>query len=115
MTDDGSRELFDRLKREGWPVVQAWVDDQEAETNHLEFKNKENAERSEIAPADLTEIAKSVSAFANTGGGLLVIGVDAGGGTKRGAGFDRVRRISPISGVEAFGGGLERRIKNLCD
>ena len=86
-----SRDLFSRLRREGWPVVDEWTAAQEPETNHLEFKNKHDPARSDIAPEDIDELAKSLSAFANTAGGLIVFGIDAGAGGKRGAGFDRVK------------------------
>ena len=108
-------ELFERVKVEGWATVGRWVADKEPETHHLEFKRKTDPATATLDPGDCEEIAKSLSAFANTGGGVLVLGVDAGAGQNRGGGFDRVRRAAPIADVEAFGGALERRLRTFTD
>lgn len=110
-----NRDLFDRLRSDGWSVIERWVEEQEAETNHLEFKKKHDPTIASIDIEDCDEIAKSLSAFANTGGGVLVIGIDAGAGTKKGAGFDRVRSVATVADVEGCGGSLERRIKSFTE
>lgn len=110
---DAGRDLFERLKAEQWALVDAWLAEKEAETLHLEFKLKANAATATIDDEDKAEIAKTLSAFANTEGGLLVVGIDAGGGN--GKGFDRVTRVDRLADVERFGGALERRIRTFTD
>jgi hypothetical protein len=112
---DAAREILDRLVANGWPVVQDWVSNREPETNRLEFKLKGKASASGLDDEDLENLATSLSAFANQDGGLLVIGVYAGGGGARGASFDRAQHLKPVPDVEAFGGLVERRIKGLTD
>lgn len=96
------REVFDRLKAEGWPLVESWRQARESETLHLEFKLKTDPSTDAIEDEDKAEIARTLSALANTEGGLLVVGVDAGGG--RGKGFDRVTEKAP----RAFQGSRRR-------
>ena len=38
---DPGRELFERLKAEGWALVERWLRDQEPETLHLEVQAEE--------------------------------------------------------------------------
>jgi hypothetical protein len=111
-----ARELFERLQRDdAWTIVEAWKADAEQETHHLEFKRKTSANAAVIDADDKDTIAKAVSGFANVGGGLLVIGVDAGGGNSKGQAFDRVRRLEPIADVEEFGAPLERTLRAFTD
>jgi len=109
------RELFERFRTEGWRLVEQWLGDHESETNHHEFKNKKDPSTSALDEEDKANVAKALSAFANTGGGVLVFGVDAGGGGKKGQTFDRVNAIRPIEQVEAFGGSLERRLRTFTE
>jgi hypothetical protein len=110
---DPGRDLFERLKVEGWPLVDEWMANAEAETLHLEFKFKTNPESVAIDSADKANIAKTLSAFANTEGGLLVMGIDAGGGGR--GGFDRVTNLVPVADAERFGGALERVVRIFTD
>lgn len=104
-------DLFERLcAPDAWSIVEAWVLDAEEETNHLEFKLKKTPTNHTIEPADIAEIAPALSAFANTNDGVIVVGVDAGGGDKKGAIPDRVRNIAPIANVDGFRGLVERRL-----
>lgn len=115
--ESAARALFDQLgEPDAWTaVVERWKADATEETNHLEFKQKTTSSKPDVEQADIVEIAKSMSAFANTDGGLIVVGVYAGAGGKRGAGFDRVQRLEPIANVEAFGGLVERRLRTWTD
>jgi predicted HTH transcriptional regulator len=113
MMVDYGRDLFDELQSARWALVEGWLTRTEPETLHLEFKLKENPSTPTIDDADKKQVARTLSAFANTEGGLLVLGIDAGGGTH--GGFDRVTRIAPIANVETFGGALERRLRSFTE
>lgn len=118
MAQDASaaRELYGRLTGpNAWDIVEAWVTDKEAETNHLEFKKKDDPKTNAVDPEDINALAKALSQFANTGTGLLVFGVDAGGGKAKGQSFDRVRCLDLIDDAEGFGGLVERRLKTFTD
>jgi hypothetical protein len=110
-----AHDVFEQLRTEKCGLVQRWLAEHEQETNHLEFKKKEHPEVVDLDPVDKDNIAKAMSAFANTGGGVLVLGMDAGAGGQRGQAFDRVQAVLPISNVEAFGGSLERRLRTFTE
>ena len=67
--------MYERLKDDGWTLLEEWHREQEPETLHLEFKLKDDPIAAAIGDADRTNVAKTLSAFANTEGGLLVLGV----------------------------------------
>jgi hypothetical protein len=76
-----SRSVAERLKAEGWAVVEEWLHDHEPESVFLDFKRSErgeglDAKDKETKGSDVRNLAKSLSAFANTEGGLLVFGVE---------------------------------------
>lgn len=110
---DQGRELFERLKGEGWALLEEWRAAQEPETLHLEFKRKEDAKTATIDAGDRDNVARTLSAFANTEGGLLVLGVAAGGGSREG--FDRASGVAPIVNAEQFGGALERIVRSITN
>lgn len=60
------REVFDRLNAEGWPLVESWRQARESEPLHLEFKLKTDPSTEAIEDEDMAEIAKTLSAIANT-------------------------------------------------
>jgi predicted HTH transcriptional regulator len=101
------------LKADGWALVEQWATSEEAETLHLEFKRKKNPSIGEVEPADKGNVAKAMSSFANTSGGLLVFGVDAD--ATSGGGFDRVKGVQPIANVERCAGAVERDLRQLTD
>jgi hypothetical protein len=57
-----------------WEILEKWVADKTEETLHLEFKHAE-AQNCEPTASDIKNLAKGLSGFANTEGGLLVFGI----------------------------------------
>jgi len=110
---DQGRELFERLKAQGWALIEEWRAAEEPETQFLEFKRKANPSIATVGPEDRDNIAKAVSSFANGDGGLLVIGVAAGGGNREG--FDRVTGVVLINDAEKFGGAVEVLVRTSTE
>ena len=87
------RDLYDSLEA---PEIQQWIADGRQEDLNLEFK---------LAPKSLQTtderkvLAKSISAFANSAGGLIVWGVDA--------------RRDPATGVDAASGAMPLTLPEL--
>lgn len=73
-------------------MIEAWIANQQEENLHLEFKTLSNV--SMKGPDDKKNLAKTVSGFANSGGGILVWGVKA---TKNGAGLDCASAVECVS------------------
>jgi hypothetical protein len=105
--------MFERLQREGWPVVEEWIKDKQEETLNLEFKKKRDPQHPKLDDDDKKNIAKPLSAFANTGGGLLIFGIDAVRQTN--ADPERAQAIVRIKNVARFLQVVEAHQKDLVD
>jgi schlafen family protein len=101
MSMDPGRALFERLRAERWKLVREWVDIREAETTHLEFKRKAKHSTAEIDDDDKGGVARTLSAFANTEGGLLVLGIGPGAAVARHSTAPRKWRRSRTSNASA--------------
>lgn len=71
------RELYDRLIREGEAGIQRLIDERMQEGVQLDFKQKGDPRKGIFEANDKKILAKAVSGFANSAGGLLVWGVNA--------------------------------------
>lgn len=65
-------EIFDQLD---WETVESYVELKQEEHLHLEFKTLRNAELTNRD--DKLNLARSISGFANSSGGILIWGIDA--------------------------------------
>lgn len=96
-----AREFFDRIRTEAWPFVSSWPEQQQAEHVYLDFKRGNfDPATGKLVATDKDALARALSGFANTDGGVLVFGVDA-----RSAGKgepDVVQSIEPIPGLRRF-------------
>jgi hypothetical protein len=92
-------------------IVERWVFDNAEETVHLDFKTAES-QAGEPGVQDNKNLAKGISAFANTEGGLLVFGIK----TKRNANkIDRADKLAPVQNVSAFAARLESLWRDRTD
>lgn len=85
-TNGGSgtpEEQFDRYCKETLSPV---------EKHHFDYKTKHDSRNSNLDEADKKNLAKAISGFANTGGGVLLWGINEGPPLK----------LQSIAGVEAF-------------
>ncbi len=106
-------ELFSNIIDAGWPGVEAWKEQQQLETLHLEFKQKARGPGPTPNDEDLDALATAMSAFANSEGGVLVFGVFARGQPK---GLpDVVQSIVPLEQVQRFHGTIERQMAQFTD
>lgn len=87
-------ELFERIKADGFAIVQGFVDDRESEDTWLEFKDG-----SQMNWKDLVRYySEAISGFGNTDGGLLIWGV----ATKKRDNIDYADSLALISADEVL-------------
>jgi hypothetical protein len=94
------RSYLEALIHAGWPAVLRWVEEKASETNLLEFKLSTSLEAT-LSSKDRDTVAKVVSGFANTDGGLLVFGIEARRADNK-HDPDVVQRIDPVRGLTRF-------------
>lgn len=91
-------ELFNELVARGEAAIDDWIVDEVSEGIRFECKRKENADRPNLDGTDRKTLGKTLSAFANSEGGLLVWGVDA----REVDGIDKLIDKHPIANLAAF-------------
>ncbi len=82
-------ETFDQLD---WEAIESYVKLGQEENLHLDFKTVKNADMT--ATDDRRNLARSISGFANSNGGIIVCGVDA---RKNAEGVDCASGVAEIS------------------
>jgi Divergent AAA domain. len=108
------RSLFDRLKKEGWKVVEELISDHSPETLYLEFKCKaHDGQPGRLHDDDKKNLAKTISAFANTEGGCLVFGISTA--RDKGDAPDYAKEAQPINALGAFKGCVEAILKDVVN
>lgn len=90
------KHLFDEIVSGGEPVLQRLLAEKAQEDVDLEFKAKDS-NRPALTDGDRRTIGKTLSAFANSAGGLLVFGADARPDDRK---VDRLVRLSPIDDID---------------
>ena len=93
------RDLFEQLRVGGETAVEQLVNDGVHETIELEFKTKSDPSHGRYDNDDRKNLAKELSAFSNSMGGLLVWGVVA---QKDADGIDRAVARARISDIDRF-------------
>lgn len=96
---DSAKILFDKLTLD---YINAEMLGKQFENNILECKQKDRPENGNIEMGDKAKFAKCLSGFANTGGGVVVFGLDA----RKQDGIDEITAITPISELKKFESGL---------
>ena len=94
------RELFDRLSSEGEAGIQRLIHERMQEGVQIDFKQKGDPKKGGFDANDKKILAKAVSGFANSAGGLLIWGVNAEKGPD---GIDCAQApAAPIAQIELF-------------
>ena len=112
---DNARKLFDdlvRLKTQGHPdksPAQRLADYcgstlGAVERLHFDYKEKANPDTPNPNDKDKEHLAKAVSGFANSGGGVLIWGIQ-----------DKTLKLEPIAGVQQFVAAMLQVAAHLTD
>ncbi|MDP1993120.1 MAG: ATP-binding protein [Syntrophales bacterium] len=72
-----AREIMESILRDGESAIDAFISDREAESLFLDFKRSaDNGSGKKLHQNDRANLAKAISGFGNSEGGILVWGVD---------------------------------------
>lgn len=104
------RDLFDRLKRDGYHIIQETVQLRTQETVQLDFKLKESQINGQLSKNDRGVLGPAISAFANSAGGLLIWGIEA---KKDADGVDAAQCAVPIPDLSRFRSEVTRAVGEL--
>jgi len=99
--------LIEEIDTKGYEIVEDFIARREAERFFLEFKTTEFADyasKRSLPSSDRKNLAKAISGFGNSEGGLLVWGIDARVDT---SGGDYAKAVRPIQSVDSFRALLE--------
>lgn len=96
---DSAKILFNKITLD---YIKAEMLGKQFENNWLECKRKDKPENGNIDIGDKARFAKCLSGFANTGGGVVVFGLDA----RKRDGVDEITALAPIHEVRKFESGL---------
>lgn len=90
-------ELYQKIASEEKKLLMRWVSREYKEEVFLAFGQKENPEDSQLSEGDLRHFAKVLSGFANSVGGIYVLGIS----TIEDEGIAKVHQLDPIEGIDA--------------
>jgi len=95
-----AKDLFDRVAREGEAAVEEFIQTRKSEELFLDFKrSSDNGSGQRLSQGDRNNLAKAISGFANSAGGIIVWGVDCSPDEN---GADVARMKVPIESPERF-------------
>lgn len=91
----GAEKLFEQIIAAGWAGLERWSKDKEPETDELEFKGRDH-KSPDLGKFGRSNISRAVSAFANTSGGVLLLGIE----NLRVGGADCAGKLEPTKGLK---------------
>ena len=72
-----SKELFEKIKNEGKSAIEEFIFTHKAEELFLDFKRSaDNGNKQRLHQNDRSNLAKAISGFGNSEGGVVIWGVD---------------------------------------
>jgi hypothetical protein len=72
-----AQDIFDRIINEGMAAITGFIDDRKAEELFLDFKRASNdGKDKKLTENDRKNLAKAISGFGNSEGGVIVWGID---------------------------------------
>ena len=105
-----SEVLFNQIIKKGESAIDGFIDDRESESLFLDFKRAtNNGAGKKLDPHDRKNLAKAISGFGNSEGGLIVWGVDCREGDDY---ADVARAKFPIEDAKKFESWLEGAISS---
>lgn len=79
-------EIYERIKTKGLAAIDEFIADRAAEDLFLDFKRSaDNGSGGKLHPSDRKNLAKAISGFGNSEGGVIVWGIDCSADMKDGA------------------------------
>ncbi len=100
-----AEDLFDRLRRRGETAIEELVAERETEELFLDFKRSSDDGRgTRLSNTDRNNLAKAISGFGNSEGGVVVWGVDC---SRDIDGADVAKAKLPITNVKRYRSWLE--------
>jgi hypothetical protein len=102
---DRARELYKRVIANGENEIDEFIETRASEELFLDFKrSSDNGNTSRLSQNDRNNLAKAISGFGNSSGGIIVWGVDCSPDVN---GADVARYKVPINNVKRFLGNLQ--------
>ncbi len=102
---DRSAELFDRLKNKGMAAIDEFIDTRASEELFLDFKrSSDHGASKHLSQTDRNNLAKAISGFGNSEGGVIVWGIDCSTDFD---GTDVAKAKFPIENIQRFLGNLQ--------
>ena len=103
-----AEDLYERLKDEGEAAIDQMILDRESESFFLDFKrSSDDGAGRKLADADRRNLAKALSGFGNSEGGVIIWGVDCSEAHHENDHADVARAKVPIADVDRFKSWLE--------
>jgi len=100
-----AEDLFDRLRREGETAIEELIAERETEELFLDFKRSSDDGRgTRLSNTDRNNLAKAISGFGNSEGGVVVWGVDCSRDIN---GADVAKARVPIANIKRYRSWLE--------
>ena len=103
-----AKELFEKIKNEGKSAIEEFIFTRKAEELFLDFKRSaDNGNEQRLHQNDRNNLARAISGFGNSEGGVVIWGVDC---SKDFDGSDVAKAEYPITNVKRFVSWLEGAI-----
>lgn len=100
-----AEDIFEKIKKDGERAIDEFIIDRKSEELFLEFKlSSDNGSGSKMSDLDREHLAKAISGFGNSEGGVIVWGIDC---SKDKDHADVARSKCPIQNVKRFVSWLE--------
>ena len=103
-----AQDLFERIEREGIGAIRSLILDRQSEELFLDFKRSSDQGRgNSLSQTDRNNLAKSISGFGNSAGGIIIWGVDC---SRNSDGADVASFEVPLDDAKRFRSWLEGAI-----
>ena len=110
-----AEDLYERLKDEGEAAIDQMILDRESESFFLDFKrSSDGGEGRKLADEDRRNLAKALSGFGNSEGGVIIWGVDCSTAPQDCDHADVARAKFPLADVDRFKSWLEGAVSGCA-
>ncbi|RLC35377.1 MAG: hypothetical protein DRZ76_00145 [Candidatus Nealsonbacteria bacterium] len=100
MEEERAQEIYNRIKEEGLKAIDDYILTRSSEELFLDFKKSaDDGKGKTLHPNDRNNLAKAISGFGNSEGGVIIWGIDC---SRDSDGADVARAKHPIENVARF-------------